>query len=108
MALVANEIQQQQSLAMMHDLDNMISRLNTVKSSLLASQTELLNFGGSLDPDSPEMKMIEKRRMQLAAYEKKIDAEIEAYKNKRQIAEARYKSSGEKVQKAIERCYSRT
>lgn len=106
MALVSNEIKQQQSLAMMHDLDNMITRLCSVKSSLLNSQTELLNFGASLDPDSPEMKMLEKRRQQLAAYEKKIDAEIDAYKNKRKVVEALYQTSKENVNKAIERSYA--
>lgn len=100
--LVSNEIRQQQSLAMIHDLDNIITRLNSTKMNLLTSMTDLLSFGSTLDPDSPEMKQIERRRQMLAAYEKQVDAEIEQYKNKRKIAEAQLQDSTQKVDKAAE------
>jgi len=103
MALSSNEIIQQQALAQMHDLDNVISRLNQVKTNLLSSTTDLLNFASTLDPDSPEMKTIERRRQQLAVYEKKIDQEIQNYQNKRKMAEARFQTASQNVDKAIER-----
>ena len=106
MALASNEIRQQQALAMMHDLDNIINRLNSIKMNLLNSTTDLLNFASSLDPDSPEMKKLEARRQQLVAYEKKIDADIQSYQNRRQKAEHMHKDATEKVGKAIERMYS--
>ena len=105
MALASNEIRQMQALAMIHDLDNQISRLNNLKMNLVNSQTDLLNFGASLDPDSPEMKTLERRRQQLAAFEKKIDAEIQMYQNRRKKAEGMLQSSSQNVDKAIQRMY---
>lgn len=105
MALASNEIRQQQALAMIHDLDNMIGRLSTMKMNLVNTSTDLLSLGSTLDPDSPEMKVIERRRQQLAAYEKKIDAEIQIYQNRRKKAEAILQNSTQKVKEAIERMY---
>ena len=105
MALASNEIRQQQALAMIHDLDNIINRLNNVKMNLLTATTDLLNFGSALDPDSPEMKTIERRRQQLAAYEKKIDAEIQVYQNRRKKAEAMLQESSQNVDKGIKRMF---
>lgn len=107
MALVSNEILQQTALAQMHDIDNCITRLNQVKSSLLASTTELLDMASTLDADSPEMKMLERRRQQLAAYEKKIDQEIQDYQNKRKKAEARYQNASQNIDKSIQRMTAR-
>ena len=103
MALASNEIKQQQSIAMIHDIDNVLTRLNQVKVNLLNSVTDLLNFASTLDPDSPEMKTIERRRQQLAAYEKKIDGEIQAYKNRKKFAETVLNTSSQNVEKAIAR-----
>ena len=103
MALASNEIRQQQALAMIHDLDNIINRLNGIKMNLLTSTTDLLNFASSLDPESPEMKTLEARRQQLVAYEKKIDAEVQMYQNRRQKAENMLKDATDKVGKAIDR-----
>lgn len=105
MALASNEIRQQLALAMMHDLDNMIGRLTNIKMNLVNATTDLLNFASALDPDSPEMKTIERRRQQLAAYEKKIDAEIQMYQNRRKKAEGIYQAAGQNVDGAIKRMY---
>lgn len=103
MALTSNEILQQTALAQMHDIDNCITKLSQIKSSLLASTTELLDTASTLDPDSPEMKMIERRRLQLAAYEKRIDQEIQMYQNNRKKAEARFQMASQNVDKSIQR-----
>ena len=103
MALASNEIRQQQSLAMIHDLDNLITRLNSDKMNLLTNITNILSVASSLDQDSPEAKSLEKRRQMLAAYEKKIDAEIQNYQNKRKMAEAMLQSSSQNVDQAIKR-----
>ena len=103
MALASNEIKQQQAIAMIHDIDNVLTRLNQVKVNLLNSTTDLLNFASTLDPDSPEMKTIERRRQQLAAYEKKIDGEIQAYQNRKKVAETILQASTHNVDKAIAR-----
>ena len=103
MALVSNEILQQTALAQMHDIDNCITRLNQVKSTLLSSTMELLSMVDTLDPDSPELKVLERRRQQLAAYEKKIDQEIQDYQNKRKKAEARYQNATQNVENSIQR-----
>ncbi len=103
MALASNEIKQQQAIAMIHDIDNVLTRLNQVKVGLLSQVTDLLNFGSSLDVDSPEMKTIERRRQQLAAYEKRIDAEIQAYQNRKKVAEAILNNASQNVDAAIAR-----
>jgi len=103
MALVSNEILQQTALAQMHDIDNCITKLNQIKAGLLSSSTELLEMASSLDTDSPEMKALERRRQILAAYEKKIDQEIQDYQNKRKKAEARFQNASQNIDKSIQR-----
>ena len=107
MALASNEITQQTAIAMIHDFDNIITRLSTTKMSLTQQITSLLSFASSLDPESPEMKTIERRRQMLAAYEKKIDAEIQQYQNKRKMAEGMLQSATQKVDRAIQRGFGR-
>ena len=107
MALASNEITQQTALAMIHDFDNIITRLSTTKMSLSQQCADLLSFGSSLDPESPEMKTIERRRQMLAAYEKKIDGEIQQYQNKRKMAERMLEQTTQKVNKAIDRGFGR-
>ncbi len=107
MALASNEIVQQTSLAMMHDLDNIIGRLTTQKMSLTSQVADLLSFGSTLDPDSPEMKTINRKRQMLAALEKRIDAEIQQYQNKRKMAEGLNQTSTQNVDRAIHRGFGR-
>ena len=107
MALASNEIVQQTAIAMMHDCDNIIGRLTATKMSLTQSTTDLLAFSSTLDPESPEMKQIERRRQMLAAYEKKIDAEIQQYQNKRKMAEGLLQSATHNVDRAIQRGFMR-
>lgn len=74
--------------------------------TLSQSMADLLTFGSSLDPDSPEMKSIERRRQMLAAYEKKIDAEIQQYQNRRKMAEGILQTATRNVDNAIQRGFS--
>lgn len=107
MALASNEITQQTALAMMHDLDNIITRLSATKMSLSNSSASLVSFGSTLDPDSPEMKAIERRRQMLGAFEKQIDAEIQQYQNRRKMAEGLFEKATHNVDNAIRRSFMR-
>ncbi len=106
MPIVANEIKQQTCIAMAHDITNIINRLSSTKMNLLNSMTNLLNTAAMLDPDSPEFKQIEARKNMLAAYEKKLDMEIQQYQNRLKTIEAMQDNTKQAVDKGIQKFYT--
>ena len=59
----------------------------------------------NLDPDSPEFKIIQRKRQMLAAYEKKIDMEIQQYQNRRQKVEGQLNNAQRMIHGNIQRAY---
>ena len=99
------EIIQQMAIAMLHDTDNHLVRLAQIKSSLGAGLGDTLQAMSNLDPDSPEFKILQAKRQKLAAYEKKIDGEIQMYQNRRQKIEGQLNNAGRMIHGNIQRAY---
>lgn len=106
MSIVGMEIIQQMAIAMLHDIDNHLVRLSQLKSSLMNGMGDYLGAMANLDPESPEFKVLQAKRQKLAAYEKKIDAEIQQYQNRRQKVEAQLNNASKIVNNNIQRFYS--
>ena len=105
MSIIGMEIIQQMAIAMLHDVDNQLVKFAQIKSSLMAGMDDYLTTMSSLDPNSPEFKIIQKKRQQLAAYEKKIDMEIQRYQNQRQKLEHQLNNAGRMIDRNINRAY---
>ena len=84
--IVIYMLAEQVAIAMQHDIANTIFRLNTIKSGLQTNIIQLAQMASSLDPNSPEAKSLEARRQHLATLEKKLDADIDYYKHRLEIA----------------------
>ena len=63
-----------------HDLEYKIQFITQTKMNLTNNMLELVQVGSYLDPDSPEVRMLEQRKKRLELIEKKLDAEIERFK----------------------------
>ena len=105
MSIVGMEIIQQMAIAMLHDTDNHLVRLAQLKSSLSSGMGDMTQAMANLDPDSPEFKTLQAKRQKLAAYEKKIDGEIQMYKNRREKIEGQLNGATDTVRKNIHRMY---
>ncbi|MDD3593123.1 MAG: hypothetical protein PHX18_00675 [Candidatus Gastranaerophilales bacterium] len=105
MALASSQIREQMYIAQEHDLNNILTRLNSIKMNLSNNMNDLLNVGTNLDPDSPESRVIEARRQKLALLEKKMDMEIAQYQNRLKAVESLRNQSKETVNRAIEKSY---
>ena len=105
MSIIGMEVIQQMAIAMLHDVDNQLVRLAQIKSALMSGMGDYLQTMSNLDPDSPEFKIIQRKRQQLAAYEKKIDMEIQQYQNRRQKLEGQLNNASQVLNKNISRAY---
>ena len=105
MSIIGMEIIQQMAISMLHDVDNQLVRLAQVKSALMSGMGDYLQAMSNLDPDSPEFKIIQRKRQQLAAYEKKIDMEIQNYQNRRQKLELQLNNASKIIDRNIQRAY---
>ena len=105
MSIVGLEVIQQMAIAMLHDVDNQLVRLAQLKSSLSSGMGDYLQMMSNLDPDSPEFKIIQAKRQKLAAYEKKIDAEIQSYQNRRKKLEGQLNGVSQMLDGNIHRAY---
>ena len=106
MSIVSYEIQQQNATNMLHNIDTHLIKLSQMKNSLLTEVQQNLEAQSSLEPNSPEMQVLEKKRLALAALEKKIDTEIQQYQNKRQKVEELLNNCEQKVKQNIARFYA--
>lgn len=80
MGLVTSQIRLIYLTLYKSDLEHKIQLITQTKLNLSSSMTDLIHAGSDLDPDSPEVRMLEQRRARLELVEKKLDAEIERYK----------------------------
>lgn len=62
------------------DLEYKILTLNTAKMYLTTEQSKYVTAGSDLDADSPQVKMLEARKERLNLLERKLDLEMDQYK----------------------------
>lgn len=88
------------------DLNNKITQISQIKQNLASNTSDLLNAGVNLDPNSPEMKVLEARRQRLVAIEKRLDVELAQYQTQLKAVETEIQGVRNNLGKAIERDYS--
>lgn len=80
MGLASNQLRLLYLTLFKSDLEYRVQLVTQTKLHLSNSMNGLIDAGNDLDPDSPEMKLLEQRRQRLQITEKKLDAEIERNK----------------------------
>lgn len=70
------------------DLEYKLSLISTAKMSLSQSVNDLLTVGTDLEPDSPEVKALERRKERLYLIEKRLDEQMTRYQTTLKMVEA--------------------
>ncbi len=88
------------------DLEYRIRLVSSTKLDLSNQINELVGFGSDMDPDSPEMKALEKKKERLYVVEKALDAQLQRYQTQLQMIEQEEQGVKEQLDKAIQRSFS--
>lgn len=92
MGLLTASIRKQYLIGYKSDLEYKIQTITQAKMSLSSSVSDLLESGKDMDPENPAMKVLEQRRERLNLLEKKLDMQMNEYKEKLEMVEAEIKS----------------
>ena len=88
------------------DLEYKIRLISSTKIDLSNQINELVGFGSDMDPDSPEMKALEKKKERLYIVEKALDAQLQRLQTQLEMIEQEEQSVKESLSKAIQRSFS--
>ena len=88
------------------DLEYRIRLVSATKLDLSNQINQLVGFGSDMDPDSPEMKALEKKKERLYVVEKALDAQLQRYQTQLEMIEAEEQSVKESLSKSIQRSFS--
>ena len=90
-----------------HDLEFRIQALSLTQMQLTNCMNQLDDIiAGDLDPDSPEVKLLENRRQRLMQIEKKIETTMTRYQTQLKAIEAELESSQKMIDGNIKRIFS--
>jgi chromosome segregation ATPase len=84
------------------DLQFQIQTLTQTKMNLAASNNQLVNIGTDLDPDSPELKLLNQRQAKLQLVEKNMDAMLQRIQDQLKMVEKEQESANKYVEKGME------
>jgi uncharacterized protein (DUF3084 family) len=91
---------------MRHDLEYKIQLINTARLNLMNEMNSMTANGADLDPESPEVKILEQRRQRLMLIDKKLEMEQQQYQTQLQMVQAEDQTVSRGLQQNIERAYS--
>ena len=92
MGLISASIRKQYLIAYKNELEYKMQTIVHAKMGLSESVSDLLNVGTDLDPENPVVKQLEQRKAKLNLLEKKLDMQMNEYKEKLDMVEAEMKS----------------
>ena len=87
------------------DLEFKCGKISSAKLGLSNTINDLLNVGTDLDPDSPEVKALEKRKERLHLVEKQLDEQLQRYQTQLKMVEAEYQQVQQQIDKNIQFAY---
>ncbi len=88
------------------DLEYQIQLISTSKLELSSQINDIVGLGSDMDPDSPEMKALEKKKERLYQAEKALDQRLQRLQQQLQMIEAEEQSVKQIMSSAIQRAYS--
>ncbi len=106
MGLLIAQFRQAQINSYRSDLEYRIQLVSTTKLDLSSQINDLVGLGSDLDPDSPEMKALEKKKERLYQAEKALDQQVQRYQNQLQMIEAEEQSVKQQIQSGIQRSFA--
>ena len=88
-----------------HDLEYKIQLINTARANLLSSMNTMMANGADMDPESPEVKIMEQRKQRLMLIDKKLDQELQQYQTQLNVINAEEQGVTKSLQQGIEHSY---
>lgn len=87
------------------DLEYQSQLISVAKLNLSSTVNDLLNAGSDLDPDSPEVKALEKRKERLYLVEKQLDEKMQRIQVQLKMVEAEYQQVQQQIDNNIKFAY---
>ncbi len=87
------------------DLEYKMQLITTAKLNLSAGINELVSVGTDLDPDSPEVKALEKKKERLYLVEKRLEERRLRYETQLKMVEGEMESVRSQLDKNIQMSY---
>lgn len=106
MGWLTSQLRLVQIISYRSDLEYDIQVLSTTKLSLSSQINDIVGLGSDLEPDSPEMKALEKKKERLQQAEKALDIHLQRLQTQLQAIEAEEQSVKEQINKSIQRFYA--
>lgn len=88
------------------DLEYKLQLISDAKMNLSRTISDLLQVGTDLEPDSPVVKKLEQRKERLHLLEKKLDMQMEQYRQRLKAIEISARSCEQMMQKNLEKTFS--
>ena len=87
------------------DLEYKLSLITSAKMNLSQSVNDLLTVGTDLEPDSPEVKALERRKERLYLIEKRLDEQMTRYQTTLKMVEAQINEVRGSVDRGISEAF---
>lgn len=87
------------------DLEYKVQLISDAKMNLGKTISDLLQVGTDLEPDSPVVKKLEQRKERLHLLEKKLDLQMEQYKQRLRAIDVAYQSCEQMMQKNVQKAF---
>ena len=88
------------------DLEYKIQLVSSTKLDLSSQINNIIGLGSDMEPDSPEMKELEKKKERLTQAEKALDLQLQRYQTQLQMIEAEEQGVRQQLQQSISRFYA--
>ena len=89
------------------DLEYRTQLISVAKMNLSNTVNDLLNAGSDLEPDSPEVKALQKRKERLYLVEKRLSEQLQRFQVQLKMVEAEYQAVQQQIDKNIQYAFGR-
>lgn len=106
MGLLVAQLRRAQLRNQRLDIEYQTMLISSTKMSLVSQMNDLVGLTSDMDPDSPEMKNLEKQKERLQQAEKALDARLEQFQTQLQMIDGEEETVKQQISSSIQRMYS--
>ncbi len=106
MGLLVAQLRRAQLRNQRLDIEYQTMLISSTKMSLVSQMNDLVGLTSDMDPDSPEMKNLEKQKERLQQAEKALDARLEQFQTQLQMIDGEEQTVQQQISSSIQRMYS--
>ena len=87
-------------------IEYQIQLISSTKLDLSSQINALMGLSSDMEPDSPEMKALEKKKERLNEVEKSLDMQLQRYQNQLEMINQEEQSVRQQLQQSIQRSFA--